>query len=167
MGCLNQQLTIQCPRASQRDVGAVLRAIAGADDDRALWKKILSNPPLMNQLAEMRIGSVPQVGLLLDESLKGLSAEAVYDRIVTDLRRFRRLGTFRGVGLGDILDAPSVNWWATQAGVDLDAFYRNCLAQGLLYHHEQGRGLLPAALIEEIRALNQPPIPDRKSTRLN
>jgi predicted metal-dependent peptidase len=110
-------------------------------------------------LAEMRIGSVPQVGLLLDESLKGLSAEAVYDRIVTDLRRFRRLGTFRGVGLGDILDAPSVNWWATQAGTDLDAFYRSCLAQGLLYHHEQGRGLLPAALIEEIRALNQPPIP--------
>jgi predicted metal-dependent peptidase len=73
--------------------------------------------------------------------------------------RFRRLGTFRGVGLGDILDAPSVNWWSTQAGTDLDAFYRSCLAQGLLYHQEQGRGLLPAALIEEIRALNQPPIP--------
>jgi|HubBroStandDraft_1064217.scaffolds.fasta_scaffold00423_22 predicted metal-dependent peptidase len=110
-------------------------------------------------LAEMRIGSVPQVGLLLDATLKGLSAEAVYDRIVTDLRRFRRMGTFRGVGLGDILDAPSANWWATQSGVDLDAFYRNCLAQGLLYHHEQGRGLLPASLIEEIRALSQPPIP--------
>jgi len=110
-------------------------------------------------LAEMRIGSVPQVGLLLDDSLKGLSAEAVYDRIVTDLRRFRRLGTFRGVGLGDVLDAPSASWWATQAGTDLDAFYRSCLAQGLLYHHEQQRGLLPAALIEEIRALSQPPIP--------
>jgi len=110
-------------------------------------------------LAEMRIGSVPQVGLLLDASLKGLSAESVYDRIVTDLRRFRRMGTFRGVGLGDILDAPSANWWATQSGMDLDAFYRSCLAQGLLYHHEQGRGLLPAALIEEIRALSQPPIP--------
>ncbi|PYV23583.1 MAG: peptidase, partial [Acidobacteria bacterium] len=108
-------------------------------------------------LAEMR--TVPQVGLLLDHSLKGLSAEAVYDRIVTDLRRFRRMGTFRGIGLGDILDAPSASWWATQAGRDLDAFYRNCLAQGLLYHHEQGRGLLPAALIEEIRALSQPPIP--------
>jgi predicted metal-dependent peptidase len=110
-------------------------------------------------LAAMRIGSIPQVGLLLDDSLKGLSAEAVYDRIVTDLRRFRRMGTFRGVGLGDILDAPSANWWATHAGMDLDAFYRSCLAQGLLYHHEQGRGLLPAALIEEIRALSQPPIP--------
>jgi predicted metal-dependent peptidase len=110
-------------------------------------------------LAEMCIGSLPRVGLLLDDSLKGLSAEAVYDRIVTDLRRFRRLGTFRGVGLGDILDAPSASWWATHAGVDLDAFYRNCLAQGLLCHDEQRRGLLPAALIEEIRALSQPPIP--------
>ncbi len=110
-------------------------------------------------LGEMGIGTVPQVGLLLDESLKGLSAEAVYDRIVTDLRRFRRMGTFRGIGLGDILDAPAAGWWATGAGMDLDAFYRNCLAQGLLYHHEQARGMLPAALIEEIRALSQPPIP--------
>jgi predicted metal-dependent peptidase len=110
-------------------------------------------------LSEMRIGTLPHVGLLLDDGLKGLSAEAVYDRIVTDLRRFRRMGTFRGIGLGDILDAPSAHWWATGAGVDLDSFYRSCLAQGLLYHYEQGRGSLPAALIEEIRALSQPPIP--------
>jgi predicted metal-dependent peptidase len=68
------------------------------------------------------------------------------------------LGTFRVVGLGDILDAPAAGWWATGAEMDLDAFYRNCLAQGLLYHHEQARGLLPAALIEEIRALSQSPI---------
>jgi predicted metal-dependent peptidase len=68
------------------------------------------------------------------------------------------LGTFRGIGIGDMLDAPSASWWATQAGTDLDSFYRSCLAQGLLYHHEQGRGFLPAGLIEEIRALSQPPI---------
>jgi len=109
-------------------------------------------------LVEMRIGTVPRVGLLLDESLAGLSAEAVCDRIVTDLRRFRRMGTFRGIGLGDLLDAPCSNWWATRAGTDLDEFYRSCLAQGLLYHYEQGRGLLPAGLVEEIRALNQPAI---------
>ncbi len=107
----------------------------------------------------MRIGAPPRLGLLHDPELKGLSAEAIYDRIVTDLRRFRRLGTFRGVGLGDIMDAPSANWWASQSGTDLDAFYRSCLAQGLLYHHEQSRGLLPAGLVEEIRALSQPPIP--------
>ena len=110
-------------------------------------------------LMEMRIGSPPQIGMLYDAELKGLSAETIYDRIVTDLRRFRRLGTFRGVGLGDILEAPTPDWWATEAGTDLDTFYRNCLSQGLLYHHDQSRGLLPAGLIEEIRALSQPPIP--------
>ncbi|HEY4383821.1 MAG TPA: VWA-like domain-containing protein, partial [Ktedonobacteraceae bacterium] len=40
-----------------------------------------------------------------------------------------------------------------------DEFYRNCLSQGLLMHEEQGRGYLSADLIEEIRALSQPPIP--------
>lgn len=51
------------------------------------------------------------------------------------------------------------DWWATADGVDLDEFYRRCLANGLVYHEHGGRGLLPAGLIEEIRALMQPPIP--------
>ena len=126
--------------------------------DAYLWN-VACDFVINGWLLEMRIGSPPQLGMLHDPELKGLSAEAIYDRIVTDLRRYRRLGTFRGVGLGDILDGPSANWWASQAGADLDAFYRSCLAQGLLYHHEQGRGLIPAGLEEEIRALSQPPIP--------
>ena len=126
--------------------------------DPQLWN-VACDYVINEWLVEMRIGSIPRVGLLLDPELKGLSAEAIYDRIVCDLRIFRRLGTFRGVGLGDMLDGPSGNWWSSQAGMDLDAFYRSCLAQGLLYHHEQGRGLLPAGLEEEIRALSQPAIP--------
>jgi predicted metal-dependent peptidase len=43
--------------------------------------------------------------------------------------------------------------------VDLDEFYRRALATGLEYHHSSGRGLLPAGLEEEIRALDQPPLP--------
>jgi predicted metal-dependent peptidase len=126
--------------------------------DSYLWN-VACDYVINEWLTEMRVGSIPQMGLLLDDELKGLSAEAIYDRIVTDLRRFRRLGTFRGIGLGDILDAPSAGWWNSPEGTDLDSFYRSCLAQGLAYHHEKGRGLLPAGLIEEIRALNQPAIP--------
>lgn len=126
--------------------------------DPYLWN-VACDYVINHWLTEMKIGVPPQLGLPHDPELKGLSAEAIYDRIVTDLRRFRRLGTFRGVGLGDILDAPSASWWASREGTDLDEFYRSCLAQGLLYHHEQGRGLLPLGLIEEIRALSQPPIP--------
>ncbi len=126
--------------------------------DAYLWN-VACDYVINEWLTEMKIGAQPRLGLLYDPELKGLSAESIYDRIVTDLRRFRRMGTFRGVGLGDMLDAPRASWWASQNGMDLDEFYRSCLAQGLLYHNEQGRGFLPAGLIEEIRALSQPPIP--------
>jgi hypothetical protein len=104
-------------------------------------------------------GSPPRFGLLLDPELTGLSAEAVYDRIVTDLRKYRKLATLRGSGLGDILPGRTRRWWETGEGVALDQFYRSCLGQGLLCHRDQCRGLLPAGLIEEIEALAQPPIP--------
>lgn len=110
-------------------------------------------------LTEMEIGYAPAVGLLIDPALSGLSAEAVYDRIVGDLRLLRRLRTFRGIGKSDILERHPPNWWELGGGVDLDAFYRQCLTQGLIYHTDQGRGLLPAALVEEIRAMDQPAIP--------
>jgi hypothetical protein len=73
--------------------------------DPYLWN-VACDFVINDWLIEMRIGSPPRLGLLYDPELKGLSAEAIYDRIVTDLRRCRRMGTFRGVGLGDMLDGP-------------------------------------------------------------
>ena len=110
---------------------------------------------VINQwLSEMGVGERPD-GLLYDEQFKGLNAEAIYDRIVTDIRTYRKLATLRGVGLGDILPGDIRD----SADVDLDAFYRRALSQGLEYHRQQGRGYLPEGLIEEIRALSHPPIP--------
>jgi predicted metal-dependent peptidase len=109
-------------------------------------------------LVEMGIGELPRLGVLLDPELRGMSAEAIYDRIVTDLRRHRKLATLRGVGLGDMLEGrPGA--WAGAEGVTLDELYRNALSQGLHAHAESGRGLLPAGLVDEIRALHMPPIP--------
>lgn len=110
-------------------------------------------------LVEMGIGAVPQIGLLYDPALKGESAEAIYDRIVTDMRRYRKLATLRGVGLGDILAGAGEGDPVSGMGADLDDFYRRCISQGLVYHEDQGRGLLPAGLIEEIQAIGQPPVP--------
>ncbi|HEU5200193.1 MAG TPA: hypothetical protein VFU32_11180 [Ktedonobacterales bacterium] len=109
-------------------------------------------------LIEMEVGRVPTIGLLHDESLKSESAEAIYDRIVTDLRRYRKLRTMRGYGMSDVLERGPDDWWTKGYGVDLDDFYRRALSQGLTYHQEGGRGFLPAGLIEEIQALSQPPI---------
>ena len=110
-------------------------------------------------LMEMEIGQMPQFGSLYDPELKGLSAESIYDRIVTDVRRMRKIATLRGVGLGDILDGVSGTRRNQGDGIDLDEFYRRCLGQGLVYHENQDRGYLTAGLIEEIRALSQPIIP--------
>lgn len=110
-------------------------------------------------LIEMQIGDMPQIGGLYDPELKGLSAEEVYDQIVTDLRRYRKLMTLRGQGGCDMIESKSPDFWDGKVGTDLDDFYRRALSQGLVYHQAQERGYLPQGLIEEIRALSQPVIP--------
>jgi predicted metal-dependent peptidase len=74
------------------------------------------------------------------------------------MRLFRKMATLRGSGLGDMLPAERGNFWDRE-GVDLDAFYRRALGEGLSYHEEQERGYLPEGLVEEIRSLSHPPIP--------
>jgi predicted metal-dependent peptidase len=108
-------------------------------------------------LVEMGVGTLPHIGALYDPELKGLSAETVYDRMVTDMRRFRKLATMRGVGLGEMMGEPGCGGHGKTE--DLDGFYRNALSRGLEYHIADGRGLLPAGLVEAIRALSQPAVP--------
>ena len=113
-------------------------------------------------LVEMGVGEIPTDTLLLDPELgfEKESAEAIYDRITGDLRLIRRLNkarTLRGQGKVDMLGDRPPAWW-TGPGTDLDAFYRRALADGLDLHLTGARGLLPGDLVEEIRAIQQPPI---------
>lgn len=108
-------------------------------------------------LIELAVGAMPD-GLLHDPELAGCSAEQVYDRIAKDLRRLRKLSTLRGRGLGDVLTEPLPRPGEAVEGVDLDEFYRRALIDGRTYH-EARRGLLPAGLEAEIKALEQPPLP--------
>lgn len=124
--------------------------------DPYLWN-VACDYVINGWLVEMGLGSLPQIGALYDPGLKGESAESVYDHIVSDLRRYRKLATLRGVGLGDMLGHP--DGWRGRDGMALDDFYRRCLGEGLSYHEDYGRGFLPGGLVEEIRALSQPPIP--------
>lgn len=125
--------------------------------DKFLWN-IACDYVINSWLIEMQIG-VMTLGALYDPELKGKSAEEVYDTIATDLRRLRKLATFRGAGKNDIIYSGEVNDFGNKNSTDLDSFYRECLSQGLVYHYEQQRGFLPAGLIEEVKALSQPPIP--------
>ncbi|MGK7875826.1 MAG: peptidase [Xenococcaceae cyanobacterium] len=126
--------------------------------DPYLWN-VAADYVINSWLIEMGVGELPKMGVLYDPDLKGLSAEAIYDQMVTDMRRYRKLATLKGIGQCDILERSTPDWWRLGDGVTLDEFYRRCLSQGLIYHSEQNRGFLPAGLIEEIRALSQPPIP--------
>ena len=126
--------------------------------DPYLWN-VACDYVINGWLIEMQIGDIPRFGGLHDAELKGLSAEAVYDRIATDLRRYRKLATLAGIERCDILEPRAPDWWAGGAGLSLDDFYRSCLARGLVYHEQEGRGFLPSGLVEEIRALQQPAIP--------
>lgn len=122
--------------------------------DPYLWN-VACDYVINGWLIEMGIGELPEFGLLYDPQLNGLSAESIYDHIVVNLRRYRKLATLRGFQLGDMLGEDRSD---RPEGMTLDAFYRRCLAQGLAYHQSEGRGTLPGGLVEEIRALEQPPI---------
>ena len=58
----------------------------------------------------------------------------------------------------DILFGPP-GWQDSRDFVDLDAWCRGAIQRGLDFHQVHGRGYLPEGLVEEIRALSQPPIP--------
>ena len=89
---------------------------------------------------------------LFDPELQGLSAEAVYDLLTANLRKYKRMAQH------DLLFDPP-DWFDSKSFTDLDAWCRSAIQRGLDYHESHDRGYLPAGLVEEIRALSQPPIP--------
>ncbi|MDE5946226.1 MAG: hypothetical protein K2G63_02800 [Oscillospiraceae bacterium] len=107
-------------------------------------------------LKEMHIGIMPNT-VLYDENLSNQSAEEIYDMLINNIRKNSKLKTFRGYNKGDIID----NGYNPDSSkpTSLDEFCRNALQSGLEYHVSEGRGYIPAGLIEEIKALAMPPIP--------
>lgn len=83
--------------------------------DHYLWN-IACDYVINSWLVEMAIGDLPQVGILYDPTLKGMSAEEIYLTIVSDIRRYRKLATLRGVGLGDILERGRPDWLNSPEG---------------------------------------------------
>lgn len=129
-----------------------------AGRDRYLWN-VACDYCVNSWLVEMQIGQMPKDGLLYDKELQGLSAESIYDIIVKEMRKYRKLGTFRGYGQGDIMSDSLPKFGGLGEAVSLDEFFRNSLREGLDFHLSNRRGLLPMGLVEEIRALTMPPIP--------
>ena len=79
--------------------------------------------------------------------------------IVKEIRKFKKLATFRGYGQGDIFGNNGPHFEGMGKGISLDEFFKSSLREGLDYHITHSRGYIPAGLVEEIRALSMPPIP--------
>lgn len=126
--------------------------------DHYLWN-VACDYVINDWLHEMNIGNMPNDGLLYDETLHNISAEAIYDIIVKEMRNFKKHATFRGYGQGDIFGNHGPKFEGMHKGISLDDFFKNSLREGLDYHITHNRGYIPAGLIEEIRALGMPPIP--------
>lgn len=131
--------------------------------DKYLWN-VACDYVINDWLSEMHIGTMPEDGLLYDKELHGMSAEAIYDLIVKEMRKFKKHATFRGFGHGDIMSdhGPSfggLNKDTAHKGISLDEFFKNALREGLDFCSTNTRGYLPAGLVAEIRALSMPPIP--------
>ncbi len=118
--------------------------------DPELWN--VACDYVINQwLRDMEVGSMPS-GLLFDPELQGLSSESIYDRLAANLRKYKRMAQH------DIIFGP-VDWAESKDFVELDTWCRSAIQRGLDYHQAHERGYLPEGLVEEIRALSQPPIP--------
>lgn len=126
--------------------------------DHYLWN-VACDYVINDWLHEMKIGTMPDEGLLYDESLHNMSAEAIYDIIIKEMRKFKKHATFRGYGKGDLFGNHGPSFEGMNKGISLDDFFKNALSEGLDYHITHSRGYLPAGLVEEIRALAMPPIP--------
>ena len=109
-------------------------------------------------LHDMNVGTMPHKGLLYDEKYKDWSAEAIYDEIIKEVRRNKKLETFRGHAKGDILEGGRRRV-SVSGGMSLDEFCKNALFEGLEFEEHMGRGFIPSGLVQEIRALAMPVIP--------
>jgi predicted metal-dependent peptidase len=125
--------------------------------DRLIWN-YATDFVINGWLVAMGVGSMPRNGLLFDPKLSGLSAEAIYDLLISDRRRTRRLATLGGVGIGDIIDDGPGRIVRGDVTM-LDDIWVRALRRGLDAHMRGMRGLLPAGLVEAIEALDVAPVP--------
>lgn len=126
--------------------------------DPYLWN-VACDYVINDWLNEMEIGEMPSEGLLYDETLHNMSAEAIYDRIVKEIRKYKKLDTFRGYGKGDIFGGNGPRFEGMGKGVSLDEFFKSALREGLVSRWQTDVDICRLGLVEEIRALSMPVIP--------
>lgn len=127
--------------------------------DHLIWN-LACDFVINNWLIEMNIG-IPPNGLFFDKTLSTKSADEIYLMIANDVRLKKKLMTLKDMRAGDGNSKKSCDM------LDQDTSYfaefadacKEALLRGMFMHESCGRGDLPANLVEEIKAINQPVIP--------
>ncbi|MGD0091817.1 MAG: hypothetical protein ABSE73_18035 [Planctomycetota bacterium] len=101
----------------------------------------------------------PGEGLLLSPQYAELRPEETYELLREREKAARKLVTFAGAGVPDILGWGEEGSEAAAQNRASGRIFLDALLRGYQLHTEAGKGALPAALLAEIRALEQPPLP--------
>ncbi|MCY3018981.1 MAG: hypothetical protein NTW87_08135 [Planctomycetota bacterium] len=103
----------------------------------------------------------PSEGLLLAAQYDKQGPESIYAALQCNEKAARKLVTFAGEGIPDIvgLETAASTPPPHAARWQIDRPLVDALLRGYQLHTEAGKGALPHTLIDEIRALEQPPLP--------
>ncbi|MEP7287995.1 MAG: peptidase [Chloroflexota bacterium] len=108
-------------------------------------------------LIDMGVGEMPPRGGLYNPKFVGMSSNEIYDKLIADPNYARRLVTFRGLGVGDILPPGSGGNPVLINGQKAEDLADMLLKQGIKAHMEGPGGLLPAGLLEMVTPTHVPP----------
>ena len=140
--------------------------------DHLIWN-LACDFVINHWLVEMRVGQPPE-SVFLDKTLAQLSADEIYLLIAKDVRLRRKMMTLKNKSAGlDYSDKFSTNennkyYKKNKENCDIldESFFaefedacKKALLRGMFLHQSIGRGDLPASLEEEIKLINQPPVP--------
>src|SRR5579862_1137794 len=106
-----------------------------------------------------RASKPPGEGHLRSVLFDGLSPEAIYERLIQNPKAAHKLVTLAGQDVCDMLSPGTLPSRETSAHTRIDRLLLDALLRGYQVHTESGKGTLPPALLDELRALEHPPLP--------
>ena len=109
-----------------------------------------------------RAVKAPSEGHLRSVLFDGLTPAEIYQRLMENQRAASKLVTFAGQGACDMLSPEHLAPLSADAPVPrahIDRIIVDALLRGHQIHVESGKGPLPAALLDELRGLENPPPP--------
>lgn len=106
-----------------------------------------------------RASKPPSEGYLRSVIYDGLAPETIYERLMGNPKAAHKLVTLAGQDVCDMLSPGALPSRGASTHARVDRLLLDALLRGYQVHTESGKGTLPHALLDELRALENPPLP--------